>query len=84
MNGTALLQALMAIPEPKSDEPVILLAGHTWDIPIHNRPHVRHAIQTWPFYRFPSPQARKAAAEKIVARAVRLGIVAEGIALAKR
>jgi len=85
MNGTALLQALMAVPEPKDNKAAVYLyIGASWDVPLHNRSHLRRAIQDWPYCRFTRPRARKTAAEKIVARAVRLGMVAEGIALVKR
>lgn len=83
MNGSTLLQRLMAIPEPSAEAEAITLSGEQWEIPIHDAPHVRIAIGQWPRYRFPSPAARKNAANKIVQRAVKLGIVSEGLKLVK-
>ena len=83
MNGSSLLQALMAVPEPKVDA-IVIDPKDGWQIPIHDSAHVRRAIQSWPAYRFATPAARKDAAQRIVACAVRLGIVAEALALVKK
>jgi hypothetical protein len=85
MNGTTLLQALMAAPEPKPGGSTIVIdPADGWQIPIHDAPHIRRAILSWPLYHFSTAEVRKDAAQRIVARAVRLGIVAEGLALVKK
>jgi len=80
MNGSGLLQALMAVPNPAAGGNTIVLGGgETWEIPIHDQPHVARALKEWRLYRFPSGSLRRQAAQKIVTKAVRLGIVNESL-----
>lgn len=82
MNQSGLLQALMRTPEPKpADEPITV--GPDFDIPIHDAKYTRIALLRWPQYAFPNAASRKLAAQRIAERAMKFGIVGEGLKIAR-
>lgn len=75
MTSSECVAALLAIPQPGPDSPAILIAGEQWDIPIHDAPHVRLAFAQWVYFLFPSPEARREAAERLTGKAAEFGLL---------
>ncbi len=82
MNGTGLLQALMAVPEPSGTSGnVIDLGADAWQVPLHDVSIIQAAVRQWPLYKFPTPAVRKKVAELIVQQAGRQAILSACMAI---
>lgn len=83
MNHSDLLRALMTVPEPVRGMPTTIAIGVDFTAPIHNAPHCRRAIESWPRYSFSDPAKRRAVALRIAQQAVKLAIVVESLRIVR-
>lgn len=79
MTQSAILQALMDVPEPAADGKDTIALGSSWTVPIFDPEHCRAAFAHWPRYSFQSAGVRRTAAGILAGRAARLGIIPDAL-----